>query len=69
MERSTKEVFSSASYLSDVELVDRLWKHRRVVVQIAHDYSNAEGNLALKTNIVNMVFFFKKMKQTTMLGG
>lgn len=58
MERSAKEVFSSASYLSDVELVDRLWKHWRVVVQIAHDYSNAEGNLALKTNIVNMVFFF-----------
>lgn len=69
MERSAKEVFSSASYLTDVELVDCLRKHRRVVVQIDHDYNNAEGNLEPKKNTVNMVFVYKKRKQTTMLGG
>lgn len=71
MERSAKEDFSSASYLIDVELVDCLWKKRRVVVQIDHDNNNVEGNLEPKTNTVNMVFFKKKFKreQTAMLGG
>lgn len=58
MERSPTEVFSSASYLIDVELVDCLWKHRRVVVQIDQDYNNAEGNLEPKTNTVNTFSFF-----------
>lgn len=59
---SRTQVFSSASYLTDVELVECLWKHRRVVVHIAHGYNNFEGNLEPKTNTVNIVFFKKNIR-------
>lgn len=60
---------SPASYLADVEPVDRLWKHRGVVVQIRHQYDNGE-NLHPKTNTVNMVLLLgKKRRQTIILEG